>query len=197
MAQRKSAPLVGVVMGSDSDWEIMKNATGQLEAFGIPYEARVISAQVGGVIVVNAYVVNGQEVGHPRYDYKRGWLGRLRDFVAKRADLAQEKIVVAGDFNVTFDDRDVHDPAAWREQVLCSTPEREALRHIMAPGFGDAFRQFHPEGGHYTWWDFRTRAFSGDRGLRIDHFLMSPPALAACRAVEIDQIGRASCRERV
>jgi len=44
MAQRKAAPLVGVVMGSDSDWEIMRHAVAQLEAFGVPYEARVLSA---------------------------------------------------------------------------------------------------------------------------------------------------------
>ena len=152
-------------------------------------QRRVIGATFGELMVLNLYVVNGEAVTSPKYAFKLEWMKRVAEFVAGHYDMA-EKVVLCGDFNVTFDDRDVHDPAAWREQVLCSTPEREALRHIMAPGFGDAFRQFHPEGGHYTWWDFRTRAFSGDRGLRIDHFLMSPPALAACRAVEIDKLAR-------
>ena len=45
MAQRKSAtPQVGVVMGSDSDWETLRHAAAQLDAFGVPYEARVVSA---------------------------------------------------------------------------------------------------------------------------------------------------------
>ena len=44
MAQRKGAPLVGVVMGSDSDWDIMRHAAVQLDAFGVGYEARVLSA---------------------------------------------------------------------------------------------------------------------------------------------------------
>src|SRR5438309_10495033 len=44
MAQRKAAPQIGLVMGSDSDWEVMKQAALQLDAFGIPYEARVLSA---------------------------------------------------------------------------------------------------------------------------------------------------------
>ena len=44
MAQRKSAPLVGIVMGSDSDWDTMRHAAMQLDAFGIAYEARVVSA---------------------------------------------------------------------------------------------------------------------------------------------------------
>src|SRR5512141_2303820 len=44
MPQRKSAPQVGIVMGSDSDWDIMRHAAAQLDAFGIGYEARVVSA---------------------------------------------------------------------------------------------------------------------------------------------------------
>jgi exodeoxyribonuclease-3 len=77
-------------------------------------------------------------------------------------------------------------PEAWREKILCSTPEREALTTVMECGLADAFRKLTVEGGHYTWWDFRTRGFQYGNGLRIDHFLMSPPALAACSSVEID-----------
>jgi 5-(carboxyamino)imidazole ribonucleotide mutase len=44
MAQRKAAPRVGVVMGSDSDWEVMQHAAVQLDALGVAYEARVVSA---------------------------------------------------------------------------------------------------------------------------------------------------------
>jgi exodeoxyribonuclease-3 len=149
-------------------------------------EARVISAQVGDVILVNAYVVNGQEVGAERYHYKLQWLARLRDFVARRADLKAEKVVVCGDFNVTFDDRDVHDPELWRERILCSTPEREALAGLTGLGLKDAFRKFHEEGGHYTWWDFRTRGFQRGLGLRIDHLLVSPPAYDALTDCVID-----------
>jgi 5-(carboxyamino)imidazole ribonucleotide mutase len=39
-----SHPLVGVVMGSSSDWEIMQHTVAQLKSFDIPYEARVMSA---------------------------------------------------------------------------------------------------------------------------------------------------------
>jgi exodeoxyribonuclease-3 len=98
----------------------------------------------------------------------------------------REKVVLCGDFNITFDDRDVYDPEAWRERILCSTRERDALALLMANGLRDAFRKFHEEGELYTWWDFRTRGFKRNRGLRIDHFLMSAPALAACSGVEID-----------
>jgi exodeoxyribonuclease III len=148
-------------------------------------ERRVLCATVEDVMFVNLYVINGQEVGAPRYFDKLMFLSNLREWLAQRCNLA-EKIVVAGDFNITFDDRDVHDPQQWHEKILCSTPERHALEELVGIGLEDAFRKFHPEGGHYTWWDFRTRGFERGQGLRIDHMLMSPPALAACESVEID-----------
>jgi exodeoxyribonuclease-3 len=147
--------------------------------------ARVLAATVGDVMVVSAYVINGQEVGAPAYAKKLEWLARFRKLMWE-SYLMTEKVVVGGDFNVTFDDRDVHDPEEWREKILCSTPEREALMRVMDCGLKDAFRKHTQEAGHHTWWDFRTRAFQYGRGLRIDHFLMSPPALKACTAVEID-----------
>ncbi len=148
-------------------------------------EARVISAQVEDVIFVNAYVVNGQEVGAERYHYKLDWLARLQKHIAATFDL-KEKVVVLGDFNVTFDDRDVHDPDLWREKILCSTPEREALAGFIDLGLADGFRKFHEEGGHYTWWDFRTKGFERGLGLRIDHVLMSPSAFDAAKSATID-----------
>lgn len=155
----------------------------------VDLEARVISATVEDVMFVNAYVVNGREVGAERYFYKLEWLGRLQRLLETHYDM-REKVVVAGDFNVTFDDRDVYDPEAWRERILCSTPEREALLRVMDCGLADSFRKFHEEGGHYTWWDFRTMGFKRGQGLRIDHLLMSPPALAACTGVSIDLSAR-------
>jgi exodeoxyribonuclease III len=154
-------------------------------------EARVISAAIEDLIIVNAYVVNGQQVGADRYHYKLGWLERLAGFVGKNFDLAKEKVVVLGDFNVTFDDRDVHDPELWREKILCSTPERAALAKLTQLGLQDSFRKFQDKGGHFTWWDFRTRGFQRGQGLRIDHQLMSPSAYAACSEASIDLETRA------
>src|SRR5207253_1869494 len=147
-------------------------------------EARVMSAAIEDVIVVNAYVVNGQMVGADRYHYKLEWLPRLAKWIDASFD-RREKVVVLGDFNVTFDDRDVHDPDLWREKILCSTPEREALAKLTEIDLRDSFRKFREEGGHYTWWDFRTNAFIRGGGLRIDHVLMSPPAYEACTDVVI------------
>ncbi|HTF90553.1 MAG TPA: exodeoxyribonuclease III [Planctomycetota bacterium] len=161
---------------------------------GLPGETsdaqkRVLGAQVGDTLILNLYVVNGEKVGSEKFAYKMEWMARVAEFVRERYDMS-EKIVLCGDFNVTFDDRDVYDPEGWREKILCSTPERTALAKFGELGLRDAFRHFTTEGGHYTWWDFRTGGFKRDHGLRIDHFLMSDAALAACRGIEIDKGAR-------
>ena len=148
-------------------------------------QKRVIGATVGDLMILNLYVVNGKEVGSDKYAFKLDWLERLNAFVRERYPMT-EKVVLTGDFNITFDDRDVYDPEGWRDKILCSEPERAALAKIMEPGLHDAFRKFHEEGGLYTWWDFRTRGFQRGNGMRIDHFLVSQSALDACSGVEVD-----------
>ena len=157
-------------------------------------EARVLTAQVGEWLVASVYAINGQQVGHVRYHDKLEWYAALRSYLAERFPLS-EKVVIAGDFNVTRDDLDVHDPRAWHERILCSTPEREALASVLALGLEDALRRFHPAGKVYTWWDYYTRAFErGNKGLRIDYFLLSSPASASCTGVEVDLGARAGAR---
>jgi exodeoxyribonuclease III len=148
-------------------------------------QRRVIGATIEDVMLLNLYVVNGESVGSAKYSYKLDWLQKLSEMVDETYDMS-EKVVLTGDFNITFDDRDVYDADAWRDKVLCSDPERDALAQVMSHGLRDAFRKFEEGDGHYTWWDFRTRGFQNNRGLRIDHFLMSPPAFEACSGVEID-----------
>lgn len=148
-------------------------------------EARAIACQVDDLLLLNLYVVNGEKVGSEKFAKKLGWLERLHATVAERFPM-HEKVVLCGDFNVTFDDRDVYDPDGWREKILCSTPEREGLGKVMRLGLHDALRKFDANPGIYTWWDFRTRGFERGQGLRIDHFLMSASALDACRGIEVD-----------
>ncbi|MEW6743877.1 MAG: exodeoxyribonuclease III [Planctomycetota bacterium] len=150
-----------------------------------PAQHRVLGATVGDFLLLCVYVVNGQEVGSEAYELKRLWMERLAAHVKAHYDMA-EKVIVAGDFNITFDDRDVYNPEEWREQILCTSAEREWLAHLIEPGLHDALRKFTQEGGIYTWWDYRTGAFRRNHGLRLDHFLMSRPALAACTVVEVD-----------
>ena len=148
-------------------------------------EARVIAGAVDGVLLLNLYVVNGKEVGADKYDYKLSWMDDVAKYISDQFPM-EERVVVTGDFNVTFDDRDVYDPDKWRDKILCSQPERDALAKIMEPGLHDGLRKHTDEAGIYTWWDFRTRGFKRGNGLRIDHFLLSQSALDACSAVTVD-----------
>lgn len=150
---------------------------------------RVLAASIGDLRIVNLYVVNGQSVGSEKYAHKLHWLARVSDFL--REELArQPRMIVLGDFNIAPEDRDVHDPDAWREQVLCSTPEREALQTILDLGFTDSFRAFTSEAGHYSWWDYRQAAFRRDLGLRIDLVLVSEALRPRLKNAAIDRIPR-------
>jgi exodeoxyribonuclease-3 len=156
---------------------------------GIPgladLQKRVIAADVAGVRVVCVYCPNGQSVGSEKYDYKLRWFAALRDWL--QAELAAHpRLAVLGDFNVAPEDRDVHDPKAWEGQVLFSEPERAALRSLCALGFADAFRLFEQPERSFSWWDYRMAAFRRNRGLRIDHILLSKPLADACRSCAID-----------
>ncbi len=148
-------------------------------------QRRVLGATVDGVRVLNLYVPNGQEVGSDKYAYKLGWLERLHAHL--EAELARHpRIIVMGDFNIAPDDRDVHDPKEWAGKVLCSEPERAALRRIFELGFVDTFRLFEQPEGIYSWWDYRAAGFRRNRGLRIDLVLASAALAGACNRSWVD-----------
>jgi exodeoxyribonuclease-3 len=149
-------------------------------------QRRILAATIGDVRVIDLYVVNGSEVGSDKYAYKLDWLGHVTRWIG--TELAQhEKVVVLGDFNIAPDDRDVHDPEAWHERILCSTPEREALQRMLGLGLSDTFRLFEQEEKTWSWWDYRAAAFRRNLGLRIDLVLASSALAGACTASYIDK----------
>jgi len=152
-------------------------------------QRRILVATVGDVRIANLYVVNGQDVGTEKYAYKLDWLAKMRAFLAEEIRRHPD-LVVLGDFNITPDDRDIYDPVAWKEQILCSTPEREALKAIIDLGLHDTFRLFNDEAGQYSWWDYRQAGFRRNLGMRIDLVLASEALRARCRAAGIDRVPR-------
>ncbi len=154
---------------------------------------RVIAATFGTVRVVNLYVVNGESVGSDKYALKLDWLAKVRAHLADEL-AAHPALAVMGDFNITPDDRDVHDPAAWKDQILCSEPERAALRSILDLGLKDTFRLFEQPERTFSWWDYRAAAFRRNMGLRIDLILASEPLAARCRSSVIDRAPRGNER---
>ncbi|MFW6066863.1 MAG: exodeoxyribonuclease III [Myxococcota bacterium] len=137
-------------------------------------QARLVSADVNGVRVICAYFPNGQRVGSDKYAYKLDWMHRLRRWLDDHFEPSQP-IVLAGDFNVAPDDADVARPEEWADTVLCHDDAREALARIRDFGFVDVFRKHHPDGGIYSWWDYRRLSFPKGNGLRIDHVYATRP----------------------
>lgn len=149
-------------------------------------QKRVIAATIAGIRVVGVYVPNGQSVDSDKYQYKLAWYAALAGML--RSELARNpNLAVAGDFNVAPEDRDVHDPAAWAGQVLCSVPERSAFQALLALGLKDSFRLFEQPERSFSWWDYRMLGFPKNHGLRIDHVLLSDPLAARCTASRIDR----------
>ncbi|MEW5754706.1 MAG: exodeoxyribonuclease III [Pseudomonadota bacterium] len=152
-------------------------------------QRRLLGATYGDLRVLDVYIPNGQEVGSEKYDYKLDWLEKLRAYVA--AQLQQyPRLILLGDYNIAPDDRDVHDPEAWREQILCSTPERAAFKALIETGLHDSFRLFPQEEKVFSWWDYRAAGFRRNAGLRIDHVLVSDALKDRCRASYIDTAPR-------
>jgi len=162
-------------------------------------QSRVIAASVpsllGDVRVVNAYFVNGLAPGTDKFEYKMRWLDAMRDYL--REELARNpKLVVMGDFNITFDDADSHDPDGLRETIHHTTEERDQLRALMALGFVDAHRLCHPITStikvekSFSWWDYRDFGFRRNRGLRIDYVLASEPLKTSIISCVIDKAPR-------
>jgi exodeoxyribonuclease-3 len=147
-------------------------------------QARVISANIDGIRVYSIYAPNGQAIGSPAYEYKLKWYGRLRDCLTREKN---ESLVVCGDLNVAPADVDVHDPDLWRGAIMCSDAERAALRKVLEVGLQDTLRLHHPEGGLFSWWDYRMLAFPKNRGLRIDAVLASAALSKKCTTSGIDR----------
>jgi exodeoxyribonuclease-3 len=145
-------------------------------------QARVITGTVNGVRLIGAYVVNGQALGSDKFAYKMRWLDALRSFVASELAV-HSHLALLGDFNIAPEDRDVHDPAAWVGQVLVSPEERAHFVQLQALGLHDSFRLFEQPPKSYSWWDYRMLGFQKNKGLRIDHILVSEalkPQVTSC-----------------
>ncbi len=152
-------------------------------------QKRIIAATVGDVRLVCAYMPNGQAVGSDKYEYKLKWLAALAAWLKEELP-RHPRLALLGDFNIAPEDRDVHDPAAWQGQILCSEPERDAFRRFVDLGLADAFRLFEQPEKSFSWWDYRMMAFRRNIGLRIDHILLSPELAGRCRTCSIDKAPR-------
>jgi len=161
--------------------DVSKNITGFADE-----QSRVIAATMatehGDVRIVNGYFVNGQEPGSEKFAYKLKWLDGLNAMLKSELQ-AHAKLVLLGDFNITADDRDSYDPEGLRETIHHTTAERDHFKALMSLGMTDAFRLFDQPEKSFSWWDYREFGFRRNRGLRIDHILVSEalkPRVTGC-----------------
>lgn len=156
--------------------------------------SRYLEVMIAGMRVVNVYMPNGNPVGSEKFDYKLAWMDRLLSSMS-RWKAEGVPTLIGGDFNVIPEDIDCHKPASWMGDALFQPESKERYQAMLRLGYVDAFRSLHPgEGGQFTFWDYFRQAFEHNRGIRIDHFLLSPslaPRLAGC---EIDREPRARLR---
>ena len=153
------------------------------------HEARIISATCGGVRVSSVYVPNGRALDNDHYTYKLGWMSRLRqhlDISCKTTD----DVVVAGDFNIAPDDRDVYDVKQFEGATHVSQPERDALQNVCDFGMEDTFRRFHQEEGLHSWWDYRGGSFYKGHGMRIDLLLATSSVAERSTWTSVDRNAR-------
>lgn len=153
-------------------------------------QSRLLHAKVAGVHILSAYFPNGGEIGSEKYAYKLRWMAQL-DTYLERFDTARDPVVLTGDFNVAPFDDDIARPKEWLGGVLANDEVRAAVAKIRGRGFVDAFRPFFPEGGVYTWWDYRGAGFERGNGLRIDLAYVTPPVASRVIGAIVDKVERA------
>jgi exodeoxyribonuclease-3 len=156
--------------------------------------SRYLEVMIQGFRIVNIYLPNGNPVGSENFAYKLAWMNRLY----KQMSLWRKKdlpTLVGGDFNVIPEDIDCHKPSSWIRDALFQPEPRQKYRELLKLGYIDAFRSLHPDlTGQFTFWDYFRQAFVHNRGIRIDHFLLSQELADRMIRCEIDRVPRAQVK---
>jgi exodeoxyribonuclease III len=153
--------------------------------------ARFLEVMIEKIRIVNIYLPNGNPIGTSKFDYKLSWMDRFMHQMKLwlKSDMPT---VIGGDFNVIPEDIDCHKPASWIHDALFQPEPRARYRAMLALGYTDAFRALHPGMvGQFTFWDYFRQAFEHNRGIRIDHFLLTPNLIKRLQRCEIDKGPRA------
>jgi exodeoxyribonuclease-3 len=144
--------------------------------------AATLDAPGGPLRLVNGYFVNGQAPGTDKFDYKMSWLRALREHLREEL-AAHPRLMLVGDFNIAPEDRDSYDPVGLAGTILHTDEERGHFQALLGLGLTDSFRLFEQPDKSFSWWDYRMLGYQKNRGLRIDHILVSDalrPQVSAC-----------------
>ncbi len=155
------------------------------------YLEAVVSTKRGAVRVASIYLPNGNPVGEnpmesPKYTYKLDWMKRLKAHAETLLPL-EERLILAGDYNVIPRPGDTHDPKGWWGDALFRQETLDAFHALRNIGLYDMFDQFDGRDGQYTFWDYQGGAWQNNLGIRIDHLLCSPQAIDRATGIQIDK----------
>lgn len=145
------------------------------------------------VTVMNGYFPQGDNINHEiKFPYKRQFYQDLMTHLEQHQDPANH-LVVMGDINISPIDLDIGigevNQKRWLKTGKCSfqPEEREWLARLLNWGFKDTFRVLHPTiTEKYSWFDYRSKGFDDNRGLRIDVILATDSLTDVLQESDID-----------
>ncbi len=135
-------------------------------------DARIVGATCDGVKAYSVYVPNGRALDDDHYQFKLRWLAELKELIGSDLKAGQD-LIIAGDWNVAPEDKDVWDVAAFEGATHVTSQERDAIGELIDLGLVDVFRQQHPEDKLYSYYDYQAGRFHKREGIRIDYVLAS------------------------
>jgi exodeoxyribonuclease-3 len=137
------------------------------------HQARYIEAAVQGVLITSIYLPNGNPQPGSKFNYKLAWFERL---IAHAAELMASgaPVVLAGDYNVVPTAQDIYPTRSLDNNALIQPESRQAFARLLAQGWTDAMWKLHPDRPLWTFWDYKFERWQKDKGMRLDHFLLSP-----------------------
>ncbi|MER9794436.1 exodeoxyribonuclease III [Mesorhizobium sp. M0213] len=149
-------------------------------------QARYIEAAVNGIVVASLYAPNGNPQPGPKFQYKLAWHERLEAHAAQLLDTGLP-VVLAGDFNIVPEARDIYPTRSYDDNALVQPESRASFQRLLDQGWLDALRKKHPTETLYTFWDYRRNRWPRDAGLRLDHILLSKKLSRRLVAAGIDR----------
>ncbi|MBN9317482.1 MAG: exodeoxyribonuclease III [Devosia sp.] len=149
-------------------------------------QARYIEAAVNGVVIACLYAPNGNPQPGPKFDYKLAWGERLLAHAAELLDSGLP-VVIAGDFNIVPEPRDIYVTTSYKDNALVQPAPRAQFAGLLEQGWTDALRKLHPDATLYTFWDYMRNRWERDAGLRLDHFLISRKLVKQLRSGGVDR----------
>ncbi len=166
---------------SSSEFEDPLNQSRYISA-EIKYKKKIFS-------LISIYLPNGNPVNTDKYEYKKKWMDLFEKFI-KTKFKKNKNIIITGDFNVIPSEEDVDNPEGWSNDALFKLEIRKKFRSLLTIGFKDGFRLFNKEAKQYTFWDYQQGSWQRNKGLRIDHYLISDNMVDSLKVIEIDKFTR-------